>query len=112
MPSKGVDMIEARRKAALVKMGKGVERAGQSTRAVGMSQFSGGKTLKKNPENDLSTSHYTGEELEKLGLLMTERKKLVKKNMIKDAVQTDEKWMHQELHSQDKSLKTRNLAAR
>ena len=79
MPSKGVDMIEARRKAALVKMGKGVERAGQSTRAVGMSQFSGGKTLKKNPENDLSTSHYTGEELEKLGLLMTERKKLVKK---------------------------------
>ena len=47
MPSKGVDMIEARRKAALVKMGKGVERAGQSTRAVGMSQFSGGKTLKK-----------------------------------------------------------------
>ena len=79
MPSKGVDMIEARRKAALVKMGKGVERAGQSTRAVGMSQFSGGKTLKKNPENDLSTSHYTGEDLEKLGLLMTERKKLVKK---------------------------------
>ena len=79
MPSKGVDMIEARRKAALVKMGKGVERAGQSTRAVGMSQFSGGKTLKKNPENDLTTSHYTGEELEKLGLLMTERKKLVKK---------------------------------
>ena len=74
MPSKGVDMIEARRKAALVKMGKGVERAGQSTRAVGMSQFSGGKTLKKNPENDLSTSHYTGEELEKLSLLMTERK--------------------------------------
>ena len=79
MPSKGVDMIEARRKAALVKMGKGVERAGQSTRAVGMSQFSGGKTLKKNPENDLTTSHYTGEDLEKLGLLMTERKKLVKK---------------------------------
>ena len=79
MPSKGVDMIEARRKAALVKMGKGVERAGQSTRAVGMSQFSGGKTLKKNPENDLSTSHYTGEDLEKLSLMMTERKKLVKK---------------------------------
>ena len=41
-----------------------------------------------------------------------ELKKLIKKNMIKDAVQTDEKWMHQELHSQDKSLKTRNLAAR
>jgi len=40
-----------------------------------------------------------------------ELKKLIKKNMIKDAVQTDEKWMHQELHSQDKSLKTRNLAA-
>jgi hypothetical protein len=79
MPSKGVDMIEARRKAALVKMGKGVERAGQSTRAVGMSQFSGGKTLKKNPENDLGTSHYTGEDLEKLSLMMTERKKLVKK---------------------------------
>ena len=79
MPSKGVDMIEARRKAALVKMGKGVERAGQSTRAVGMSLLSGGKTLKKFPENDLSTSHYTGEDLEKLGLLMTERKKLVKK---------------------------------
>ena len=76
MPSKGVDMIEARRKAALVKMGKGVERAGQSTRAVGMSQFSGGKTLKKNPENDLTTSHYTGEDLEKLSLMMTERKKL------------------------------------
>lgn len=31
--------------------------------------------------------------------------------MINDAVQTDDKWIHQELHTQDKSLKTRNLAA-
>ena len=95
MPSKGVDMIEARRKAALVKMGKGVERAGQSTRAVGMSQFSGGKTLKKNPENDLSTSHYTGEDLEKLGLMMTERKKLVKK-MVEQLTEAKAKKVAQE----------------
>jgi len=38
-------------------------------------------------------------------------KKIIFKNMIRDAVETDGKWMQQELKSQGKSLNTRNLAA-
>ena len=41
-----------------------------------------------------------------------ELKRLIKKNMIKDALESDGKWMKQELHSQDESLRVRDLAAR
>lgn len=74
-----MDMVAARRKAELVRMGKGGAKAGQATKAIGISQFSGGKTMQANPENDLRTSQYTGADLETLRLVFDKRKSLVRK---------------------------------
>jgi hypothetical protein len=38
-------------------------------------------------------------------------KNLIRKNMIQSALTSDDKWIHQELDSQGKSLNTRNLSA-
>ena len=75
MPSKGVDAVEGAPQGALVKMGE-EWKSEPDTRAVGMSQFSGGKL--KNPENDLKHVALHGEDLE-TPLMMTEPEKLVKK---------------------------------